>query len=766
MAIPFLNNIDLNQNQALNLRLHQLAVAPSGVSGQLFYDTAANRPEWYNGTVWYEIYPFASTNTATTGVLRDASGNFSAGTITAALSGNATTATTLQTGRDFSLTGKATATAVNFNGSAAVALNVTALSVAPGDIGLTNGSLIVGNASNVGVATAKSSIPLSGFGAATADVAMGGFKITNLADPTNPQDAATKAYVDATALGLDVKQSVRLATAAALPTCTYLAPVLTASTFGLLSVDGISVVAGDRILVKNQATAAHNGIYTVTAVGDAYGPWVLTRATDFNTSAEASPGSFTFVEEGSTLSDSGWVMSSNAPITLDTSAINWTQFSGAGSYLAGNGLVLSGSTFHFAQSAAYTANTIPLATGTASIGFIAAGTANQVLRVPGGGGAPAFGAIDLTQTAAVTGALPAANGGTGFSSYTVGDMLYASGSTTLFRLAAVATGNALISGGVGANPAWGKIGLTTHVSGTLPIANGGTNGTATPTANAIAYGTGSAFAFTAAMTAGQILLGNATGVPTPTTVTGDVTISNTGVTAIGTNAVVLSDLAQLAALSVLGNGTNATANVAAISAGTDGNILRRSGTTLGFGSIDLASAGAVGSTILGAANGGTGLAVYAIGDLVYASGTTSLAKLTIAAQYNVLKSSGTAPVWGKVDLNNEVTNTLPAGSGGTGNQFFAVSGPATTVKTFTFRNANSTIPAFFASTLTGNSATTSFTVNHNLNTRDVVVMVLQSASPYAQVMTDVEATDANNVTVRFATAPATGTNYRAVVIGY
>lgn len=88
--------------------------------------------------------------------------------------------------------------------------------------------------------------------------------------------------------------------------------------------------------------------------------------------------------------------------------------------------------------------------------------------------------IDLTTK--VTGSLPAANGGTGQSSYTIGDLLYASASTTLSKLADVATGNALISGGVGAIPAWGKIGLTTHVSGTLPIANGGTNQTsfATP----------------------------------------------------------------------------------------------------------------------------------------------------------------------------------------------------------------------------------------------------------------------------------------------
>jgi hypothetical protein len=102
-----------------------------------------------------------------------------------------------------------------------------------------------------------------------------------------------------------------------------------------------------------------------------------------------------------------------------------------------------------------------------------------------------------------------------FSSASVtGDILYASASGTLTRLAGVATGNALISGGVGAIPSWGKIGLTTHISGTLPIANGGTNATGTPTQGGIAYGTGSAYAFTSAGTIGQVLTSNGTSAPT------------------------------------------------------------------------------------------------------------------------------------------------------------------------------------------------------------------------------------------------------------
>jgi len=140
------------------------------------------------------------------------------------------------------------------------------------------------------------------------------------------------------------------------------------------------------------------------------------------------------------------------------------------------------------------------------------------------------GTTGLTPTAAtngdvvIDGTLVTVNGGTGFSSYAVGDLLYASTTTTLGKLPDVATGNALISGGVNTAPSWGKIGLTTHVSGTLPIANGGTNGTSTPTAGAVPYGTGTAYGFTAAGTSGQVLTSAGAGIPTWTTpTTGTVT---------------------------------------------------------------------------------------------------------------------------------------------------------------------------------------------------------------------------------------------------
>ncbi len=122
---------------------------------------------------------------------------------------------------------------------------------------------------------------------------------------------------------------------------------------------------------------------------------------------------------------------------------------------------------------------------------------------------PNASATILTDNAAVT----ATQGGTGNASYTIGDILYASASTTLSKLADVATGNVLISGGTSTAPSWGKVGLTTHVSGTLPIANGGTNSTATPTNGGVAYGDGSAYQFNAAGVSGQVLQSNGAAAP-------------------------------------------------------------------------------------------------------------------------------------------------------------------------------------------------------------------------------------------------------------
>ena len=157
---------------------------------------------------------------------------------------------------------------------------------------------------------------------------------------------ANKAYVDSVANGLDVKASVRLATAAALAACTYNNGngTLTADANGALSVDGVAVAVNDRILVKDQAAAAQNGFYKVTATGGAGAAFVLTRTPDADAASELTAGAFTFTEEGTANADNGYVLSTDGAVTLGTTAINFEQFSGAGQISAGNGLTKTGNT--------------------------------------------------------------------------------------------------------------------------------------------------------------------------------------------------------------------------------------------------------------------------------------------------------------------------------------------------------------------------------------------------------------------------------------
>lgn len=145
------------------------------------------------------------------------------------------------------------------------------------------------------------------------------------------------------------------------------------------------------------------------------------------------------------------------------------------------------------------------------------------------------GPVTTTGTITISGTLDAANGGTGQASYAIGDLLFASGASALGRLADVATGSALISGGIGVAPSWGKVGLTTHVSGTLAVANGGT-GAGTLTQYGILIGNGtSAVSATAAMSDGQLLVGQTSSAPLPKTISGDVTFAASGAATIASN---------------------------------------------------------------------------------------------------------------------------------------------------------------------------------------------------------------------------------------
>ena len=155
----------------------------------------------------------------------------------------------------------------------------------------------------------------------TASVALNDQLITGLADPVSDQDAVNKRYADALVTGLDVKASVRVATTANI------------TLSGTQTIDGVAVIADDRVLVKNQTDASENGVYVAAA-----GAWSRSEDADNTPTGEVTSGMFTFVEEGSANADAGFVLQTANPITLDTTDLSFVQFSGAGQIDAGTGL--------------------------------------------------------------------------------------------------------------------------------------------------------------------------------------------------------------------------------------------------------------------------------------------------------------------------------------------------------------------------------------------------------------------------------------------
>ena len=275
------------------------------------------------------------------------------------------------------------------------------INLGSGDITATNvtGTLQTATQTNVTSVGTLDGLAVSG----SQTVTMGSNRITNVADPSQAQDAATKSYVDAVKTGLDVKDSVRVATTAAGTLATSFANGST--------VDGVTLATGDRILLKNQATASDNGIYTVAASG------APTRATDYDADAEVSGGSFCFVEEGTTNADSGWVVSTNGDITVGSTSIDYAQFSGAGQITAGLGMTKTGNTLDVVGGNGITANANSIQIDTTWAGQAAITTLGTIASGAWNGDTVAAG-----------------YGGTGISSYSSGDMMYATGATTISKL--------------------------------------------------------------------------------------------------------------------------------------------------------------------------------------------------------------------------------------------------------------------------------------------------------------------------------------------
>ena len=264
--------------------------------------------------------------------------------------------------------------------------------------------------------------------APTAAVSFNNQKITDLATPTGDLDAANKGYVDSVAEGLDSKQSCYVATAAALPAVTYangvagVGATLTANGVGALTVDGEAIATtGLRILVKDQAAQLQNGIYVVTTVGTGSATFVLTRSEDCDTS-EQILHAFTFIENGNTTADNGYTCTATEPITMGTTALPWTQFSGAGQITAGAGMTKTGNTLNVngtANRITANADDIDIAstyvgqTSITTLGTVATGTWNATIIGKAYGGTGVDNSTGLTASHAFM----APNGASGAASF-------------------------------------------------------------------------------------------------------------------------------------------------------------------------------------------------------------------------------------------------------------------------------------------------------------------------------------------------------------
>ena len=278
----FLNNVNLNKNELQNAKIQALASAPSSpVEGQIYFNSTVGDKRIYvwNDSAWKTV-----------------SGTF---------------------------------VNADIDAGAAIVYSKLSLSnsIVAGDIttgAVTSDKILDGTITNIDI-NAAAAIAFEKLASPVSSFAFNSQKITGLADPTSAQDAATKAYVDAARSGLDVKASVRVATTANI------------TLSGTQTIDGISVIAGDRILVKDQSTSSANGIYDVAA-----GAW--SRSSDADISAEVTTGMFTFVSEGTVNADSGYVLTTDDTITLGSTSLTFVQFSGAGQVTAGAGLTKSGNT--------------------------------------------------------------------------------------------------------------------------------------------------------------------------------------------------------------------------------------------------------------------------------------------------------------------------------------------------------------------------------------------------------------------------------------
>lgn len=573
-------------------------LAYSFTSNNLFIGNTTNGVVKVGGRYYTDLVDAATNlNTASAIVKRDASGNFSAGTITATLSGNASTADKWSTARNIGVSGDANgAISVDGSANANIPLVLGNSGVSAGTYGSTTIIPVftvdakgrITSASNVSIGSAPQNLQVAG------DTGTGTLALATDTLTINGRDGLTTQFVDANNTVLvDVDNTV-------------------IRTTGNQTITGDFTISGNLIVNGNTVTqnistyqvddpliylAANNYYADIVDIGFAanYFDGVTQRHTGFvrlntdkkyrlfenylpeldaNNQLNVSNTSFAIANLVANLVD-GKISNLATDLSVSDGGTGASTFT-AGQILLGQGTsaftslanvtavsatIAAANTLNsfttdtygrvtaFTQQAIaldasqITAGTLPIARGgtnqtsytngqrivyngtalaslanvtTTVTGGLAAGNTITSFTVDNYGGVTAYTgskiAIDAAQV--TTGSFGVASGGTGITSYAIGDLLYASGTTTLSKLADVATGNVLISGGVSTAPSWGKVGLTTHVTGTLAVSNGGTGNTSLQL-NSVLIGQGtSAITTVASSTEGHLLQINASGVPT------------------------------------------------------------------------------------------------------------------------------------------------------------------------------------------------------------------------------------------------------------